>query len=65
MRKTCDMVTVSRDLDSIQYRSKWLLKMHNINVQDKEKDGYSNTVDAMQETTGCSSLVLTYAEGVG
>ncbi len=57
------MVTVSRDPDSIQYRSKWLLKMQNINVQDKEKDGYSDTADEMKETASCSSIVLTDAEG--
>ena len=59
------MVTVSRDADSIQYRSKWLLKMHKINVQGKEKDGYSDTTDEMQETAGFSSIVLTDAEGAG
>jgi hypothetical protein len=30
--------------------------MQNINVQDKEKDGYSDIVDEMQVTAGCSSL---------
>ena len=59
------MVTVSRDPDSIQYRSKWLLKMQNINVQDKEKDGYSDTAEEMKETAGCSSTVLIDAGGAG
>ena len=59
------MVTVSRDPGSIQYRSKWLLKMHNRNVQDKEKYGYSDTIDEMQETEGCSSIVITDAVRAG
>ena len=59
------MVTVSRDADSIHYRSKWLLKMQNRNVQDKEKDGYSDTTDEMKETASCSSIALTDAEGAG
>ena len=59
------MVTVSRDEDSIQYRSKWLLKMQNINVQDKEKDGYLDTSDEMKETADYSSIALTDAGGVG
>ncbi len=59
------MATVSRDPDSMQYRSKWLLKMQNINVQDKEKDGYLDTTDEMKETAGCSSTVLIDAEGAG
>ncbi len=58
------MVTVSRDPDSIQYRSKWLLKMQNRNVQDKEKDGYSDIADEMKETAGCSSTILIDVEGV-
>jgi hypothetical protein len=32
--------------------------MQNINVQDQEKDGYSDIVDEMQVTAGCSSIVL-------
>jgi hypothetical protein len=39
--------------------------MQNRNVQDEEKDGYSDIVDEMQVTTGCSSTVLIYAEGAG
>jgi hypothetical protein len=39
--------------------------MQNKNIQDEEKDGYSNIVDEMQVTTGCSSTVLIDAEGVG
>jgi hypothetical protein len=39
--------------------------MQNINVQDEEKDGYSDRVDKMQVTTGCSSTVLIDAEGAG
>ncbi len=65
MRKICDMVTVNRDSYYIQYRRKWLPNMKNINVQDKEKDGYSDIVDEMQETASCSSIVLTDAEGAG
>ena len=37
--------------------------MQNINVQDKEKDGYSDIVDEMQVTVGCSNTVLIDAEG--
>jgi hypothetical protein len=39
--------------------------MHNINIQDEEKHGYSDIVDEMQVTTGCSSTVLIDAEGAG
>jgi hypothetical protein len=39
--------------------------MQNKNIQDEEKDGYSNIVDEMQVTTGCSSTVLRDAEGAG
>jgi hypothetical protein len=39
--------------------------MQNKNVQDLEKDGYSDIVDEMQVTTGFSSTILIYAEGVG
>jgi hypothetical protein len=39
--------------------------MQNINVQDEEKDTYSNIVDEMQVTTGCSSTVLIDAKGAG
>jgi hypothetical protein len=62
MRRTYDMVTVS-----IQYlyRSRRLLKMQNRNVQDEEKDGYSDIVDEMQVTAGCSSVILINAEGAG
>jgi hypothetical protein len=37
--------------------------MENINVQDEEKYGYSDIVDEMQVTVGCSSTVLIDAEG--
>jgi hypothetical protein len=37
--------------------------MHNKNVEDEEKDGYSDIVDEMQVTAGCSSAVLIDAEG--
>jgi hypothetical protein len=37
--------------------------MQNRNVQDEEKDGYSDIVDEMQLTAGCSSTVLIAAEG--
>jgi hypothetical protein len=40
-----------------------LLNMKNINVQDEEKDGYSDIVDEMQVTAGCSSTVLIDAKG--
>ena len=36
--------------------------MQNKNFQDEEKDGYSNRVDKMQETTGWSSTILIDAE---
>ena len=39
--------------------------MYNQNVQDKEKDGYSDTTDEMKETASCSSIALTDAEGAG
>jgi hypothetical protein len=39
--------------------------MQNRNVQDEEKDGYSDRVDKMQVTIGSSSTVLIDAEGVG
>ena len=39
--------------------------MQNINIQDEEKDGYSDIVDEMQVTTGCSNTVLIDAEGAG
>ena len=39
--------------------------MHIRNIQDEEKDGYSDIVDEMQATTGCSSTVLIDAKGVG
>jgi hypothetical protein len=42
-----------------------ILKMQNKNVQDEEKDGYSDIVDEMQVTRGCSSTVLIDAEGAG
>ena len=35
------------------------------NIQDEEKDGYSDIVDEMQVTTGCSSTILIDAEGAG
>jgi hypothetical protein len=35
------------------------------NVHDQEKDGYSDIVDEMQVTAGCSSTVLIDAEGAG
>jgi hypothetical protein len=37
--------------------------MQNRNIQDEEKDGYSDIVDKMQVTAGCSSTVLIDAEG--
>ena len=33
--------------------------------KDEEKDGYSNIVDEIQVTTGCSNTVLIDAEGAG
>jgi hypothetical protein len=39
--------------------------MQNKNIQDEEKDGYSDIVDEMQVTTSCSSTVLIDAEGAG
>jgi hypothetical protein len=38
--------------------------MNNKNVQDEEKDGYSNLVDGMQVTGGCSNKILIDAKGV-
>ena len=61
------MVTVSEDqtISSIYIGSRRLLKMQNKNIQDEEKDGYSDIVDEMQVTAGCSSTVLIDAEGAG
>jgi hypothetical protein len=39
--------------------------MQNKNFQYEEKDGYSDIIDEMQVTAGCSSTVLIDAEGVG
>jgi hypothetical protein len=39
--------------------------MQNKKFQDEEKDGYSDRVDKMQVTTGCSSTILIDAEGQG
>ena len=39
--------------------------MQNRNVQDEEKDGYSDIVDEMQVTTDFSSIILIDAEGAG
>jgi hypothetical protein len=39
--------------------------MQSRNIQDEEKDAYSNIVDEMQVTTGCSSTVLIDANGAG
>jgi hypothetical protein len=39
--------------------------MQNKNVQDEEKDGYSDIVDEMQVTASCSSTVLIDVEGAG
>jgi hypothetical protein len=39
--------------------------MQNRNIQDEEKDEYSDRVDEMQVTTCCSSTVLIDAEGAG
>ena len=39
--------------------------MQNKNIQDEEKDGYSDIVDEMQVTIGCFSTVLIDAEGAG
>jgi hypothetical protein len=39
--------------------------MQNINVRDEEKDGYSDIVDEMRVTTGCSTTILIDAEGAG
>jgi hypothetical protein len=37
--------------------------MLNKNIQDEEKYGFSDIVDEMQVTTGCSSTVLIDIEG--
>jgi hypothetical protein len=37
--------------------------MQNRNIQDEEKDGYSDIVDEMQVATGCSSIILINVEG--
>jgi hypothetical protein len=39
--------------------------MQSINIQDEEKDGYSDIVDEMQVTTGCSSTVIIDVERAG
>jgi hypothetical protein len=39
--------------------------MQNRNVQDEEKDGYSDIFDEMQVTAVCSSTILIDAERVG
>jgi hypothetical protein len=39
--------------------------MHSRNIQDEEKDGYSDIVDEMQVTIGSSSNVLIDVEGAG
>jgi hypothetical protein len=39
--------------------------MHKKNVQDEEKDGYSDIVDEMQVTAGFSCTILIDVEGVG
>ena len=39
--------------------------MQNKNIQDEEKYGYSDIVDEMQVTVGCSNTVLIDAEGEG
>jgi hypothetical protein len=39
--------------------------MQNKNIQDEEKDGYSDIVDEMHVITGCSSTVLIDVEGAG
>jgi hypothetical protein len=39
--------------------------MQNKNVQDEEKDGYSDIVDEMQVTTDCSNTILIDVEGAG
>jgi hypothetical protein len=46
-------------------QSRRLLKMQIRNIQDEENDGYSNIVDEMQVTIGCSSTVLIDAKGAG
>jgi hypothetical protein len=39
--------------------------MQNKNIQDEEKYGYSDIMDEMKVTTGCSSAVLIDVEGAG
>jgi hypothetical protein len=39
--------------------------MQRRNIQDEEKDGYSDIVDEMQVTIGFSNTVLIDAEGAG
>jgi hypothetical protein len=39
--------------------------MQNKNIQDEEKDGYSDIVDEMQVTASCSNTVLIDAKGAG
>ena len=39
--------------------------MQNRNIQDEEKDGYSDIVDEILVTAGCSSIVLIDAKGAG
>jgi hypothetical protein len=39
--------------------------MQNRNVHDEEKDRYSDIVEEMQVTAGCSSTVLIDAEEAG
>jgi hypothetical protein len=39
--------------------------MQNKNIQDEEKDGYSDIVDELQVTTGCCSTILIDEEGAG
>jgi hypothetical protein len=58
MRRTYDMVVSKDQTISSIYRSRRLLKMKKINIQDEEKDGYSDIVDEMQVTIGFSSTFL-------
>jgi hypothetical protein len=39
--------------------------MKSRNIQDEEKDGYSDIVDEMKVTTGFSNTVLIDEEGAG
>ena len=39
--------------------------MQNRLVQDEEKDGYSDIVDEMLVTAGCSSIIFIDAKGAG